>query len=480
MIGYRRMQSADGTKHGLKKSLGLSDLVSLQVLLIVWLGWTGFAAKQGSTQIVLWLVAVALFYLPLAAAVISLSRAIPLEGGVYQWVKEGVSPFAGYMAGWNVTLYAITAFSVTGTLIANGFAQAIGPSGAWLAATRTPGLVITTIACLIAYLFNVRGLQLAKWLGNVSSYMIVATFAAMLYLLIRAFVVRAPLSHTALSLALPALSVGTLAVFSKMVLGALTGFDFSGVFGEECRKPGNDVARSVLIAAPLIALMYILGTSSVLAYVRPADVDVSASVPQLMAIGFGSSMIARSLIVGVDAGVNFAFFTSMVIMTGAVARLPMVAGWDGLLPAWWSELHPKFRTPSKAIAVAASSMLFFGLLNSIGAKSQEAVEVGLTMGAASLAIMYIVLFGAVAFGFRTTSWRPKAALRFAAIAAFLVSAVALVFQVIPLGEVTSRGLYALRIIAALCAINGLGAFLYWRGARRAQTIATNFAADAAE
>jgi glutamate:GABA antiporter len=474
------MQGAGGTKHGLKKSLGLSDLISLQVLLIVWLGWTGFAAKQGSTQIVLWLMAVVLFYLPLAAVVVRLSREIPLEGGVYQWVKEGVSPFAGYMAGWNVTLYAVTAFSVTGALIANGFGQALGPSGAWLTATRTPGLIMTTVACLVAYVFNVRGLQLAKWLGNISSYMVVATFVAMLYLLVRAFAVRAPLSHAAMSLALPALSVATLAVFAKMVLGALTGFDFSGVFGEECRKPGNDVARSVLIAAPLIALMYILGTSSVLAYIRPADVDVSASVPQLMQAGFGSSMLARTLIIGVDAGVNFAFFTSMVIMTGVVARLPMVAGWDGLLPAWWSELHPRFRTPSKAIAVAASSMLLFGFLNNFGAKSQEAVEAGLTTGAASLAIMYILLFGAAAFGFRSTGWRPSVALRLGAMAAFVVSAVSLVFQVIPLGEVTSRGLYALRITAALCAINGLGAFLYWRGARRAESLAANFAADAAE
>src|ERR1700752_340095 len=93
--------------HGLKRELKLRDLVPMQIVVIVWLGWAGFAAKQGPTQLVLWLLAIVLFYLPLAGVVILLSRRLPVEGGVYQWVKTEISPFAGYMAGWNFSLYAI-------------------------------------------------------------------------------------------------------------------------------------------------------------------------------------------------------------------------------------------------------------------------------------------------------------------------------------------------------------------------------------
>ena len=70
----------------------------------------------------LWLLAIVLFYLSLAAVVVKLSRTIPVEGGVYQWVKEGISPFAGHMAGWNFTIYAVTAFAVIGSFFANGLA----------------------------------------------------------------------------------------------------------------------------------------------------------------------------------------------------------------------------------------------------------------------------------------------------------------------------------------------------------------------
>src|SRR5260221_13719100 len=112
------------SKHVLRRELKLRDLVLMQLILIVSLTWTGFAAKQGSTQIVLWLLAIVFFYLPLAAVVMKLSRAMPVEGGVYQWVKEGISPFAGYMAGWSLTVASICAFASVGSMLANGFAYA--------------------------------------------------------------------------------------------------------------------------------------------------------------------------------------------------------------------------------------------------------------------------------------------------------------------------------------------------------------------
>jgi amino acid transporter len=312
--------------HGLRRELRLRDLVPMQVVMIVWLGWAGFAAKQGSSQIVLWLLAIFLFYLPLAAVVMKLSRAMPIEGGAYQWVKEGISPFAGYMAAWNLTIYTITAFATIGSFLADGFAYAAGPKGARMLTSRPFALTLTAIACLIAYVFNVRGLHLAKWWSNAGSLLTIAMFLALLCLLIKAWVTSAPLARASFSLAWPGFSILTLSVFAKVAVGALSGFDSSAVFSQECRKPENDVARSVLIAAPLIALMYILGTSAVLTYIPPAKVDVSAAVPQVMQAGLGATALARTLTAIVAGASGFSFLASMVIIVGMVARLPMVAG----------------------------------------------------------------------------------------------------------------------------------------------------------
>src|SRR6266571_1012675 len=70
-----------------RKELGLFDLVLTQIVFVVGTIWVGWAAKLGHSQIIFWLLAILLFYLPLATAVIFLNRLMPLEGGLYQWAK---------------------------------------------------------------------------------------------------------------------------------------------------------------------------------------------------------------------------------------------------------------------------------------------------------------------------------------------------------------------------------------------------------
>jgi len=454
-------------RHGLKRELKLWDLVPMQVVVIVWLGWTGFAAKQGSTQVVLWLLAIGFFYLPLAAVVMKLSRSLPVEGGVYQWVKVGISLFAGYMAGWNFSVYAVSAFAVAGSFFANGFAHAVGGGASWMFTSRPFALALTTAACLVAFLFNVRGLHFAKWWSNAGALLTVATFLALFFLLIRAWWLRLPSARGSFSLALPSVSILTLNVFTKMAISALSGFDGSAIFSEECRKPENDVARSVLIAAPVIAAIYILGTSSVLAYVDPGHVDLAAAVPQVMEAGLGVSKLGRSLVWIVSCAFSISFLASMIVYVGMIARLPMVAGWDGLLPGWWSELHPKLRTPSKAIGAVAITMLLLGALSLWGAGNQEAVQVSVGAGFGSFCITYMLLFAVILVGFRSGVIRSGLGLRLAALAAFLVSLCAFIFEIVPLGEVASPVFFAIKVGGTVVATNLLGAYLYWRGTRRA-------------
>src|SRR6476660_4971624 len=90
-----------------KKELGLTDLALTQILFIVGLPWIGVAAKQGPSHVVLWLLAIFLFYIPSAVVVIYLNRIMPLEGGLYQWAKLGVNELIGFLVAWNLWLFAI-------------------------------------------------------------------------------------------------------------------------------------------------------------------------------------------------------------------------------------------------------------------------------------------------------------------------------------------------------------------------------------
>jgi amino acid transporter len=456
----------EATHHGLKPELKLWDLILLQVLLVVGLNLTGFAAKLGPSQLLLWFLAIGLFYLPQAAVVMKLSRAIPVEGGVYQWVKEGISPFAGYMAGWSYFVYAIGYFASFGTQLANGIAYGGGPNVAWMANSKGFALTSTVVVCVLAFFLNVVGFQITKWLSGTASLVTIATFVVLLYLLLQAVFTGHATGHSTFSVAWPAFSILSLSVFTKMALFMLSGFDQAGIIVEECRKPKNDVARSVLIAAPLIAIMYVVVTYAISAYIAPANVDLAAPISQVIQAGFGESTLGKISTTIVVAGFNFSQVAILIVILGIVSRLPMAAGWDGLLPSWWGALHPKYKTPFKAIAAVTASVMLMGVVNLLGTANEEAVQVLLAAAFGSYCIMYMLLFGQVVFGFRSSVWRPGIGIRLGALAAFLVVVAAFALQVVPLGEVASPGRFAVKVAGTICVANAIGIYLYWAGKRR--------------
>ena len=300
-------------KHGLKRELRLLDLVFLQVLLIVGLGWVGSAAKEGSTHVVLWLAGIVFFYLPLGAVVVKLSRAIPVEGGTYQWVRAGISPFAGFMAAWNVSFYTIIIIGVDGPTLTNNLAYIAGPRGAWMM-NSAPVIVGTAVICLLAmYAVNVYGLHVGKWFTGSGSVMTLLIGATMLYLLVRRWMSGVPPAHPPLSLAMPAFSILTLNVFTKMSIGALAGFDNAGVFAGECRAPDRDLPRSVWLSSFPIAGTYILGTAALLAYVTPAKVDLASPLAQLMQSGFGNSGLGEIFTIGTITAMTLIWFTGRLV-----------------------------------------------------------------------------------------------------------------------------------------------------------------------
>src|ERR1700745_3061164 len=98
---------AKSASHSLRKVLGLRDLIPMQILLVVGVTWSGTAARQGGTHVAFWLLGAAVVFLPAAAGVSDCVRIWPLEGGVYQWTKHGIGPFAGFISAWNFGCWAL-------------------------------------------------------------------------------------------------------------------------------------------------------------------------------------------------------------------------------------------------------------------------------------------------------------------------------------------------------------------------------------
>src|SRR3989441_8859755 len=78
----------------------LRDVVLFNITAIVGLRWLTTAASQfGLASLLLWVVAMIVFFLPSAVAVRELADIDPGAGGIYRWVRRAFGPLHGFVAG---------------------------------------------------------------------------------------------------------------------------------------------------------------------------------------------------------------------------------------------------------------------------------------------------------------------------------------------------------------------------------------------
>jgi amino acid transporter len=452
-----------------KKELGLFDLVLTQVVFVVGTIWVGHAAKLGNEQNVFWILAIITFYLPLAGAVIFLNRLMPLEGGLYQWAKFAFNDFVAFMVAWNLWVFAISILAGIGLVVTTNISYAIGSEASWMRETQKLIFAVSFVLVVAMILAAVRGLSLGKWVHNAGGLMLMITFTALILMPFIALMQGSITEYHPFAMQVPTLSAYNINVFSKLALGALTGFEYIAILAGETKAPANNIGRSVLISAPIIAVMFILGTSSVLAFVSPANVDLISPIPQVLTAGFGSSGWVGKLVTFTILGVVMRQIALMSIYFAGNTRLPMVAGWDSLLPHWFTRLHPTYKTPVNSILFVGAVTLVMGLLSLLGVGAQEAFQLLDNAGGVFYAITYLVLFavplfGMKAFGVRTPMW-----LKIACASGFIVTVIYIGFTVIPIIEVGSRITFAAKIISTVLLANSVGIVLYKLGKQRSST-----------
>jgi glutamate:GABA antiporter len=465
-------QSIEAHSAVFKKELGLTDLVLTQILYIIGLSWVGAAAKLGPSHITFWLLAILLFYVPSAVVVVYLNRMMPLEGGLYQWAKLGFNEFAGFMVAWNLWLFVIVLTSEIGLQVATYLSYALGPNAAWLAGSKWFITVASLVIVGALMVISTIGLGVGKWVHNAGAVMMIVIFAALLALPILNWSRGSITEYRPLAIAAPALSLFSLNILGKLGFGALGGFEYVAILAGECRDPVRTINRSVIIAAPIIAVMFILGTSSVLAFVHPDNIDLIGPIPQVLSVGSRPFGLAASIVPVAILMVMCMRLAQASVNFTANTRLPMVAGWDHLLPAWFTKLHEKYRTPVNSIIFVGAMMLAVGLAGIVGVGEQEAFQLLQNAAGSFYAITYLVMFAIPVIGLRGVKPRPPLWLKIAAGSGFLMTLLYVVVSVFPIVQVKSQASFTVKVSGVIIAANIVGAaiFLFAERRRRARDL----------
>jgi amino acid transporter len=157
--------------------------------------------------------------------------------------------------------------------------------------------------------------------------------------------------------------------------------------------------------------------------------------------------------------------STSVHVTGS-SRLPMVAGWDRLLPSWFSRLHPKFKTPINSVIFVGVLTLTIAIASQIGAGIQEAFQLVDNASNVFYGIVYFTMFAIPIFGAGAIRSGAPIWLRIAAICGALVSLSAIFFTVYPIIDVPSPLSFAVKIVAVTAIANAIGVAIFLAGKKR--------------
>src|SRR5437773_92691 len=314
---------------------------------------------------------------------------------------------------------------------------------------------------------GIRGLSLGKWVHNIGAFAMLLVYGALIVLPFVGLMRGQLNQYHPLQLAAPTISIFyCFNIFSKLAVGALSGFEYVAILAGETRAPARDIGRSVVIAAPIIALMFILGTGSVLAFIGNEPIDLIGPVPQTLRLGLRSFPIAGAIAsVGIVLMTVRSISSTSVHLTGS-SRLPMVAGWDRLLPHWFSRLHPRYKTPVNSIIFVGAITLTIAIASQIGAGIQEAFQLVDNAANVFYGIVYFTMFAIPIAGAGAIRSGAPFWLRSAAVCGFAVCLLTIFFTIYPIIDVPNPIIFGAKIIAVTVIANAIGILIFAIGQKK--------------
>jgi amino acid transporter len=460
----------------LARTLTLRDLVLLNVVAVLSIRWLATSAAAGPSSLVLWVCAALFFFVPQGLAVADLASRFPDEGGIYAWTKRAFGEGHGFLCGWcywinNVLYYP--SLLLSGAVIAT---YAFGAGGSSLGDRWKYVLPVTLGAMWLAVWLNVVGLKIGKWLQNIGAIGSYVPGIIIVVLGVVAVATRSPANAFTRATLTPDLSkIPELNLWASIAF-AFAGLELSATLGGEIRDPRRMLPKSIFLAAPLIALIYIAGTGATLWLVPQKDVNLVSGLLQGITAGAQGLGPIIAWVVPLAAAANALGNLGCVgaWLTGC-ARVAFVVGLDRYVPPAFGRIHPKWGTPYVAILVQAALSTIFLFISVLG--KGTTVEKAYLILLDTMILIYFIpycymflTYLAVGLGLRDGGLDQGAALHrlrtlLIGSTGLTVTVFAMVVAMIPPPGTTDPWLFELKVAGGALAFILAGGLLYWRAVR---------------
>ncbi len=275
---------------------------------------------------------------------------VPRAGGAYAYSEAAFGPFVGFLAGVMVWLSDLLASSA----VLAGLVAAVGQ---YAPAVGTPVGRALFLVVLLGTLagINMRGVHHGT---RVVQGITIAKVAPLLVLIAAAVISAGPQIWQVG----PLPDASTIGRATLVLIFAFAGAESAMSLSGEVANPSRTIPRALVMALALIALLYVsvhLSAATALGPALPATTDAT------LAAAAGSLMgpTGRSLLLA-GTVISMLGYTSALVM--ATPRLVYAIASRGLLPAGLAYVHPRWQTPTTAIAVQTTLLLVVALSGSFG------------------------------------------------------------------------------------------------------------------
>ena len=317
----------------LKPKLGMWSAVAINVGAIVGGGIfvvTGIVAGVAGSAFVISMVLAAVVALLTALSFAQLTTWQPVEGSGYEYVRQLVSPFAGFLSGWM-------------WMIGNTFAGAAVSLGfGYYLAAAFPTLPVKVVAvglCVGFTALNSIGVRQSAMVNNV---LVVVKLAVL------AFFITFGLPFVNSANFLPFQPFSSSVLFGAYyIFFAYAGFARATIIAEEVKEPKRNVPRAVVLSLAISTIVYVLvGVVAVGLVGSSRLAPENTSSPLTYAIGVTGSSVAMQVVAfgGLVA-------TASVLLTGilGVSRMAFSMARRNDLPKALNVLSVRFGTPYLSI-----------------------------------------------------------------------------------------------------------------------------------
>ncbi|MFE5736997.1 amino acid permease [Streptomyces celluloflavus] len=409
------IRDTEEPEHELKKSLSALDLTVFGVGVVIGTGifvLTGKIAKQqaGPSVAVAFVVAGAVCALA-ALCYAEFASTVPVAGSAYTFAYASLGELPAWIIGWDLILELALGCAVVAVGWSGYLRSLLDTAGLHLpealAGTHDGRFGFDLLACLLVVAVTavlVLGMKLssrvtAVIVGIKVTVVLLVIVAGSLFITAanyRPFIppalptahgggLTAPLSQ--LMFGFTPSHFGVMGIFAAaaVVFFAFIGFDIVATAAEETRNPQRDVPRGILGSLAICTLLYVAVSIVVTGMVKYTELTTDAPLADAFkAVGhpFYAGVISFGAAIGLTS-------VCMILLLGQ-SRVFFAMSRDGLLPQFFSRVHPRFGTPYRstvALGLVVAVVAGFTSINELA----ELVNIGTLFAFVVVAVGVVLL-----------------------------------------------------------------------------------------